>query len=44
VAYNRLSAEAEGLGTGLENFADEFSTILSRQIDRGGGADSGGAD
>lgn len=34
VAYNRLVAEAEGLTTGLENFADEFATILGRQIDR----------
>jgi biopolymer transport protein TolQ len=39
VAYNRLSADAEGLIGGLENFADEFSTILGRQIDR----QSGGA-
>ncbi|MEM0924148.1 MAG: protein TolQ [Pseudomonadota bacterium] len=36
VAYNRLVAEAEGLTTGLENFADEFATILGRQIDRSG--------
>jgi biopolymer transport protein TolQ len=34
VAYNRLSADAERLTGGLENFADEFSTILGRQIDR----------
>lgn len=34
LAYNRLSAEAESLTGGLENFADEFSTILARQIDR----------
>ena len=34
VAYNRLSSEAESLTGGLENFSDEFSTILARQIDR----------
>ncbi len=38
VAYNRLSADAERLTGGLENFADEFSTILGRQIDRQTGA------
>ncbi|MEM9045723.1 MAG: protein TolQ [Pseudomonadota bacterium] len=36
IAYNRLAADAEGLTGALENFADEFSTILSRQIDRSG--------
>jgi len=39
VAYNRLSTDAERLVGALENFADEFSTILGRQIDR----QSGGA-
>lgn len=34
MAYNRLSSEAESLTGALENFADEFSTILARQIDR----------
>lgn len=34
LAYNRLLAESEGLNGALENFADEFSTILGRQIDR----------
>lgn len=46
VAYNRLSSDAERLTGGLENFADEFSTILGRQIDRqsdGKPAKSGGA-
>ena len=38
VAYNRLSADAERLSGGLENFADEFTTILGRQIDRQSGA------
>jgi biopolymer transport protein TolQ len=37
VAYNRLSADAERLTGALENFADEFSTILGRQIDRQSG-------
>ncbi|MEM7743816.1 MAG: protein TolQ [Pseudomonadota bacterium] len=36
MAYNRLLAEADSLTGGLENFADEFSTILARQIDRRG--------
>lgn len=34
LAYNRLSGEAESLTGALENFSDEFSTILARQIDR----------
>ena len=34
LAYNRLSAEAGSLTGALENFSDEFSTILARQIDR----------
>lgn len=34
LAYNRLIGEAESLTGDLENFADEFSTILARQIDR----------
>jgi biopolymer transport protein TolQ len=34
LAYNRLIAEAGSLTGGLENFSDEFSTILARQIDR----------
>ncbi len=34
LAYNRLIGEAGSLTGGLENFADEFSTILARQIDR----------
>ena len=35
VAYNRLSADSDRLTGQLENFADEFSTILGREIDRG---------
>ncbi|MEM9060890.1 MAG: protein TolQ [Pseudomonadota bacterium] len=34
MAYNRLLSEAESITGSLENFADEFSTILARQIDR----------
>ncbi len=34
MAYNRLSGQAERLTGALENFSDEFSTILARQIDR----------
>ena len=33
VAYNKLSSDAGKLGMRLEAFADEFSSILSRQID-----------
>ena len=34
IAYNRLLDDVESLTGGLDNFADEFSTILARQIDR----------
>ena len=33
IAYNKLSADAGKIATRLEGFADEFSAILSRQID-----------
>jgi biopolymer transport protein TolQ len=33
IAYNKLSSDAGKLGARLEGFADEFSAILSRQID-----------
>jgi biopolymer transport protein TolQ len=33
IAYNKLSSDAGRLGARLETFADEFSAILSRQID-----------
>ncbi len=33
IFYNKLSADADRLIAGLEAFADEFSTILSRQLD-----------
>ncbi len=35
IAYNKLSADAGKIGLRLESFADEFSAILSRQIDGG---------
>lgn len=34
VFYNKLSGDAERLSGSMENFADEFGVILSRQIDR----------
>lgn len=33
IAYNKLTADAGKIGMRLEAFADEFSAILSRQID-----------
>ncbi|MFC5992490.1 protein TolQ [Limoniibacter endophyticus] len=33
IAYNKLSADVAKLGSRMEGFADEFSAILSRQID-----------
>lgn len=33
VAYNKLSADSDRVVGGFEAFADEFSTILSRQLD-----------
>ena len=33
VFYNKLSADCDRLVAGYESFADEFSTILSRQLD-----------
>ena len=33
IAYNKLTSDAGALGARLETFADEFSAILSRQID-----------
>jgi biopolymer transport protein TolQ len=33
IAYNKLASDANALGSRLEGFADEFSAILSRQID-----------
>jgi len=39
IAYNKFSADANKLVGRLEGFADEFSTILSRQLDARGGQD-----
>ncbi|MGO6906284.1 protein TolQ, partial [Rhizobium ruizarguesonis] len=33
IAYNKFSADAGKLSGRMEGFADEFSAILSRQID-----------
>ncbi len=33
IFYNKLSADADRIVGGYESFADEFSTILSRQLD-----------
>jgi biopolymer transport protein TolQ len=36
IAYNKLSSNAGVIGQRLETFADEFSAILSRQVDERG--------
>ena len=33
IFYNKLSADADGIISGYDSFADEFATILSRQLD-----------
>ena len=33
VAFNKLQADSDRIVAGYESFADEFSTILSRQLD-----------
>ncbi|MEM1387142.1 MAG: protein TolQ [Pseudomonadota bacterium] len=33
IAYNKLSADSDGIVASYESFADEFATILSRQLD-----------
>jgi biopolymer transport protein TolQ len=33
IAYNKLTSDANKIGVRMEGFADEFSAILSRQID-----------
>ena len=33
VFYNKLSADSDAITGGYEAFADEFSTILSRQLE-----------
>ena len=42
IAYNKLQADAGRLGSRLEGFADEFTAILSRQIDETRAADHAG--
>ena len=34
IFYNKLSADSDRIVAGYEAFADEFATILSRQLDR----------
>ena len=34
IFYNKLVGDADRLGGGMENFADEFGVILSRQVER----------
>ena len=36
IAYNKLSSDANKMVGRLEGFADEFSTILSRQLEARG--------
>jgi biopolymer transport protein TolQ len=33
IFYNKLSSDADSLVASYEGFADEFSTLLSRQLD-----------
>jgi biopolymer transport protein TolQ len=33
IFYNNLTAQSDGIVAGWEAFADEFATILSRQLD-----------
>lgn len=33
IAYNKLTAEANSIGSRMEGFADEFAAILARQLD-----------
>ena len=36
VAYNKFAGDLERIGAQLETFAQEFSTLLARQLDEGG--------
>jgi biopolymer transport protein TolQ len=36
IAYNKFSGDLERFGARLETFAQEFSTLLARQLDEGG--------
>lgn len=35
VAYNKFSSELDKIASNLEDFSDEFSTLISRQLDEG---------
>ena len=36
IAYNKFAGDLERVGGRLETFAEEFSTLLARQLDEGG--------
>ena len=36
IAYNKFAGDLERCGARLETFAQEFSTLLARQLDEGG--------
>ncbi len=36
IAYNKFAGDLERLGARFETFAQEFSTLLARQLDEGG--------
>ena len=36
IAYNKFAGDLERFGARLETFAQEFSTLLARQLDEGG--------
>ena len=36
IAYNKFSGDLDRVGGRLETFAQEFSTLLARQLDEGG--------
>ena len=35
-AYNKFSGDMDKIGTSLDVFAQEFTTLLGRQLDEGG--------
>ena len=36
IAYNKFAGDLDRVGGRLETFAQEFSTLLARQLDEGG--------
>ena len=36
IAYNKFAGDLERVGARMETFAEEFSTLLARQLDEGG--------